>query len=75
MGTAIKNDRGSRVGGVVGAVLGGILASRVGSAIFNKISDACNYNLEEVPCSMCKKLFKRPKYKKNQKAYCEACKN
>lgn len=71
--TAAKPERETKIGGIVGAVLGAIVVSRVGTSVFNKISDACDYNIEEAICVNCKKIFKRRKYREDKKAVCGSC--
>lgn len=70
---SIKPERDPKVGGIFGAIVGAIAASRIGTFAFNKISDACNFDIEEISCTECKKLFKRRKYKKDKKVICGRC--
>lgn len=71
---AAKPELEPRLGGIVGAVLGGIVVSHVGTFIFNKISDAFDYNIDEKRCFRCRYSSICRKYKNDQIDKCKNCK-
>lgn len=75
LGSAIVPGVGTLIGGIVGGLFGGVGGSVASQEVFDAVSDAFDYDLEDAdnPCRGCKARYQYRKYLGKDPGYCEDC--